>query len=121
VHLVDKEDRFRAMLQFVKHTSNPLLELSTEFSPGDHRSHVEQVNIRSLQLSGHVITGNPLRDSVRHRGFSNAWFPDEERVILLTATQDLYGSRDLFLSSNHRIQLSDTSLFSQVFRELLQR
>ena len=101
MEFVDEKDHISfSILHLADHGLQPLLEFPTEFGSGDQSTHVECDDAAILERLRHVSLDDPLREPFRDRCFSNARFPDEHRIVLGAARENLDHTTDFIIAAN---------------------
>ena len=107
VQLVDEQDDLAVRRgDFAQHGLEAVLELAAVLAPRHHRAQVERDNPLVLQRFGHVAAGDALGKPLDDRGFADAGFTDEHRVVLGAPAQHLYDATDLIVSTDDRVELA---------------
>mmetsp|Transcript_1537 Transcript_1537/g.2802 ORF Transcript_1537/g.2802 Transcript_1537/m.2802 type:complete len:227 (+) Transcript_1537:2126-2806(+) len=120
-HLVDKQNNLPlALLDPIHHLLQPLLELPPITSPGDQRPHIQPHQPTIPQRIRHVPRVHPLRDALGDRRLPHARIPDEHRIVLRAATQDLDGASDFGIASYHRIEEAEGGAGGEVHAEFIE-
>src|SRR5271169_5549840 len=105
--LIDKKDDIaRGTLDFLENRLQSILELSPEFRPCDQRSQIEGNESLILQRFGDISFHDPLRQALDDSRLSHTRLADQDRVILCPSGEDLNYPPDLFIPTDHRIELS---------------
>ena len=102
----------------------PLLKVAPELCPGHHGAHVERYDSFIPQGIRDIAIDNALRKTLDYCSLSNAWLPNQHRVVLAPARQHLNHPPDLFIAANYWIKLAFASSLGQIlpiFLEGLQR
>ena len=121
VDLVDEEDGVLLLQQRGDDRLQPLLELAAVFRPGQHRAHVERVDLRVLQHLGDFVALDLQRQPLGDGGLADARLADEERVVLPPPAEDLDCPLELRPAADERIDLPLLGALVEVHRERLQR
>ena len=83
VHFVDEQDDLaRRRGDFGQDRFQPFLELTTIFRTGNQRAHIERHQLLVAQGFRHVAIDDPQRQPFGNRGFTDAGFTDQNRVVL---------------------------------------
>ena len=106
VYLVDVEYGVALGGESFHHLLDALLEVATKLCTCYHRSHVHHVYARLLEAVGHVATGYASCQSVHQRCLADTCLAHVQRIVLVLATQHLYGTFQFSLASDERIVLS---------------
>ena len=70
------------LLDLVKDSFEPLLELAAVFRPGDHRTEVERHNSLCLESLGDVTVGDATRQAFDDRSLADTGLTNQDRVVL---------------------------------------
>ncbi len=69
-----------------------LLEVAAEARAGEQAGGVERKYLRALERILNIVREQPLRQAFGHRGFADARFADEHRIVLAPAAQHFDGA-----------------------------
>ena len=94
------------LLDLVKHSFEPLLELAAVFRPGDHRTEVERHNSLCLESLGDVTVGDATRQAFDDRSLADTGLTNQDRVVLGPAGQDLDHTTDLIVTTDDGVELA---------------
>jgi hypothetical protein len=83
VNLIDENDDFLRLGQFVEDRFHPFLELSAVFGARHHAAHVEGDDPFSDEILGNVPLDDPLGQSLDDGGFPHARFAEQHRLFFL--------------------------------------
>ncbi len=97
-----------------------LFKLAPELRSGDQGPQIQAQQTLVLQRLGHVSAGDPSRQAFDDRRLADSRFPDEHRVVLRSSAEDLHHPSDLFVPSDHRIELSVSGKKRQVLAILFE-
>ena len=78
------------------------LEVASELRSGEHRAHVHLIDMASLELLRHVAFYYLRHESTHKSRLSDARFAHVQRVVLVFATQYLYGALHLLVAPYER-------------------
>ena len=106
--------------QPLEHAFDPLLEIAAKFRPGEKRSHVERVNLRSGKQFGHVAGNHPKGQALHDRGFTDARLADQQRIVLPAAAKRLHDALQFGLPSDERIDFPFQGEIIEAGRVVLQ-
>ena len=90
----------------LQHRLEPFFELTAVLRPGDQGTHVEGNELSVLQGLGHITIDDPLCQALDDCCFADPGFTDQYGVVLGAAAENLNGAADLFIPSDHRVQLT---------------
>ena len=121
VELVDEEDRVVGVPELLDDLLEALFELAAVLGAGHERPDVERQDPLVQQRLGHVARDDPVRQTLGDRGLADAGLPDQRRVVLQPARQDLDDTLDLLLAADDRIELAGAGGLGQVDAELVDR
>src|SRR6185437_12740079 len=119
--LVDEQDRPRIFSQLLEHGLQPLLEVAAVLRPGEERAHVERVDDEILEHLRNVAVVDAARESLGDRGLADAGFPDQQRIVLAPAAQDLDDALQLVLAPDQRVDLAGLGQMIEVDRVRVER
>ena len=106
MQLVDEQNDFAGgILHFLQHRLEALLELAAELGAGDQRAHVQRDESPFLESFGDILGDDALCQAFDDGRLADAGLADEHRVVLGAARQDLNDAPDLFVATDHRIEL----------------
>ena len=121
VQLVDEEHEIVLVgLDLLQHLLDSLLEFAAIFGACDHRVDVEFHQPLVAQGLGDFTGHDALCQPFDDRGLADAGFPDQDRVVLLTAGQNLDRGLDLARPADHRVELALARKLGQVAGEFVQ-
>src|SRR5215469_2033974 len=121
VELVDEEDDLLARPDLVEDLLQTLFELATVLGSCDQGAHVEREHPLVHQRFGHVPEHDLLGQALGDRGLADTGLPDQGRVVLRAAAQDLNDPLDLHLTADHRVEQVLARHLRQVAAELVQQ
>ena len=108
-------------LQFLQDLLQPFLEIAAITGACQQGSHVEREHGGGRQHFRHFAVDDTLGKPLGDRGLADAGFADEQRVVLLAATQHLDRAVDLRIASDHRVDLAVAGLLVEVDAISLER
>ena len=73
------------------------------------------------RTSGTLLGGDALRQPLGDRRLADAGRPDERRVVLAVAQQDVDDARDFVLAAAHRLEPAGARVGGEVAREARER
>jgi hypothetical protein len=97
-----------------------LLEVAAVAAAGDQGPEVEGVQLLAGERLRHIVGHDALGQTLDDGGLADPGFADEHRVVLRAAGQHLHDPLDLFLASDHRVQLVVPRQGGEVAAELVQ-
>jgi hypothetical protein len=122
VQLVDEQDHLAlGGDDLVEQTLQALLEGTAELRARDHRGEVERDDAHPPQRLGHVTGGDAQRESLGDRRLADAGLPDQRRVVLAPAREDLDHLGDLGVTADHGVDAAATGVLGEVVAELIER
>ena len=74
MNFINEENEVLTFDGFVDDTFNALLEITTEFSAGDHRTEVDLINFLSNQITRHLIFGDTSGEAFNNGGLTHTSF-----------------------------------------------
>ena len=104
------DDRFQAVLK-----------LAPVLGPRDERPHVERHEDAVLERGRNVARDDPLRQPLGHRRLAHPRLPDQHRVVLGPARQNLHAAPNLVVAPDDGVELALARGGGQVARVLGQR
>ena len=121
VQLVDEEHDVLVLGDLVHDRLEPLLELAPVLGAGDDGRHVEREDPMVPQDIGALPAGDEQRQPFDDGRLAHARLPDQHRVVLLPAGQDLHDPLDLRGPPDGRVQLALGGELGEVAAEVIQR
>ena len=106
---------------FLQDRLQPLLELTAEFRARDQRAQVEGDHPLVLEVLRHVAAHDALRQPLGDRRLADARLADQHRVVLRPPRKDLHHPPDLFVATDHRVELALSRQLREVAPVLLER
>ena len=120
MQFVDKQNRISSPTDLVHDSLDTLFELSSVLGARDHHGKIQNDDSFFGQDVWDFSVDDPLSKALDNRGLSNPSFAQEHRVVLGPAAQDLGGSLDLALASDHRVELALPCQFGQITAKAIQ-
>src|SRR5207237_385032 len=120
MQLIDEDNVLRIVDQFAHDLCHALFELTTIFRAGNDQANVERKNSFVFEERRNFAAHDALGQTFDDGSLTDAWFADEDRIVLSAATKDLNHALDFIVSSNQRIEPIVGCIFCQVARELEQ-
>ena len=117
----EEDDVAFCLRHLLDDTLQPLLKLTFVFCSGEHRPHIQRVELLVLQVFRYIATDDSFGESFDDSRLSCARFTDENRVVLRTAGQYLQYTADFLVTADYRIELSCAGILDKVAGKLLQR
>ena len=118
VKLVDEQDDVFRFFELVHHCFHPLFELAAVLCAGDERGKVERHDALAVENAADFLLDDPHRKSFGDRGLSDARLPDEDRVVLLPAAQDLRHAFDFFFAADDGVEFAFDASFVRSWPKL---
>src|SRR5262249_32968354 len=97
------------------------LEFAAVLGTGDQRTHVEGDDPLVLEPLGNVPANDSASEALDNGGLAHAGLAHEHRAVLGPPRQVLNDAPDLFVASDHRIELAATGEIREVAAVTLQR
>ena len=117
VQLIDKKDNLPLrVLNFFQHCLEPVFKLTAILRASQHRSEVESHESLVPQRLGDVAGNDPLCQALDNRGFADARFTDQYRIIFRAPGEDLNGPSYFIVATDHRIQFALARQLGKVAR-----
>ncbi len=121
VQLVDEEDDVvLALTRLLDDVVEALLELAAVLRPRDDGSEVEDEDALLAEARGDVLLHDALGEALGDRRLPDPRFPDEDRVVLRLAIQDVDDAIDLRLPADDGVELPRPRLRDEVGGEVIQ-
>src|SRR5690625_4283709 len=120
VDLVDEQHDVTASADLLEHLLQPLLEVTAVTGAGDQGPEVQGVDLAVLQGLGHLALDDRLPQTLDDGRLADTGLPDENGVVLGATGQHLHDPLDLFLATDHRVELALAGSLGQVATELVQ-
>ncbi len=98
-----------------------LLEVAAKARTRQQRAHVERVNFHALERVGNFAVVHREREALGERGFSDARFADENRIVLAPPQQHVDRALEFFFAADQRIDFSLRRALCEVDGVSLQR
>ena len=106
VQLVDEEDDFAlALLDFIEHRFQALLELAAELRARNQRAHIEGKDGFVFQAFGHVAAHDSLCKPLGNRRLADARFADEHGVVFGLSRQNADDVSYLVVAADDGVEL----------------
>ena len=81
MQLVDEKNHGFGATNLIHYRFDPLFELAAVFCARDHQRQIERDDAFVTQQLGDIAARNFLRETFGDRGFSDAGFADQHRII----------------------------------------
>ena len=108
--------------QHLHHGLEPLLEVAAVARAGEHRRHVERVQLGVLeQRLRDLLVDDAQREALGERGLADARLADQQRVVLPPPRQHLDHALELVGAADQRIDLAVARALREVDAEALER
>ena len=120
VQLVDEQDDVASGPNLLQDLLEPLLEVAPIPAARHQRPEVERVELLAGERFGDVVGHDALGQTLHDGGFAHAGLPDQHRVVLGAARQNLHHPLDLFLATDDRVEFVITSQRRQIAAELVE-
>ncbi len=121
MQLVDKEDdRILVSLELHDQGLQAFLELPAVLGPGDHRGDVQRDDALVFENLGNFLFDDFLGETFHDGGLSDAGFPDEDRIVLFAAAENLDQPLDFRRPSDDRVELSLAGESRQIAPEMIE-
>jgi hypothetical protein len=122
VQLVDEQnDAARSGFDLFEHRLEAILELTAELGSGDQRSKVEREQTLVAQAVWHIALCDAMTDALDDRRLAHAGLADDHGIVLGATREHLDDAANLFVATDHRIDLAGRCRCSDVACVLLQR
>src|SRR6185503_20938957 len=92
----------------------PLLEFTPVLRASDQGPHVERHDALTLEPFGDIAPHDPLGQTLHDRRLPHARGPDQHRVVLRPAREDLDHAANLLVAADDRIELALPSELGEV-------
>ena len=120
MHLVDEQDDVAGVLDLLDALLQAVLEFAAVLAACHKGGHVEREQALAAQDIGNLVGHDELRQALGDGGLAHAGLADEQRIVLLTAGEDLHDALDLAGAADDRVELAVARLLRKVGAELLQ-
>ena len=112
---VDKQNNLsRRVFNLFQHRFQAVFKFTSVFRSCQHGSEIKCYHALVLQNFRYVAGDDALRQTFHNGGLANARLSDKHGIILGTAGEHLHNPADLFITSNHRIELAFAGLLGEV-------
>ena len=121
VDFVDEQDDAAFVLRhLLQHRLQAFLELAAVLGAGEQAGHVEHQHLLALQGFRHFLVDDTLRQTFDDGRLADARLADQHRVVLGTALENLDGTADFIVATDHRVEFALSRPFRQVDTVFLQ-
>ena len=117
---IDEKDDIRIFLQLVDDRADTFLKLTTVFCSRHHRGHIKHHHALFKQNARNFLLHNTQCQTLYNGRFSDSWFTDKHRIVLLAAAQDLRQTFNLAFATHNRVQLAFFGSPRHVYAEIVQ-
>ena len=121
MNFVNEQQDIAGLVQLVQHVFHPLLKFAPVLGARHHAADIQAQHPLAQQHFRHIPLGNPLRQAFRHRAFAHSRFPDQHRIVLRPADQNLNNPLNLVFPADHRIQFIFLRRGRQIPAEFIQQ
>ena len=111
----------RLLLQVREQHLEALLEVAAILRAGEQRAEIERVHGAVRDDVRNLLVDDALRETFRDRGFADARFADEQRIVLAATAQHLNHAFELGIATDERIDATFARLLVQVRCERFER
>ena len=118
VDLINKQDAVGILLQLFEQRFEAFFKIATIFGPCQQRANVERVDSAVGHHFRHIALHNTPGKAFGDRGFTDAGFPHQQRVIFPPTAQDLNRALQLFFTADQGINAADASKLIEVGGEV---
>ncbi len=119
VYLINKNDDIWILLKFLQQCPDTFFKLSTIFCTGNNGSHIKTYQTFVKQHRRSLSPDYHLCQSFNNCAFTDTWFSNENRIILLSTPQDFDHTEHLLVSTDYRVKLVVQRCLSQIGREIV--
>src|SRR5436305_10082432 len=88
MYLINKDNSIGCFTQLFEDRLDALLKLSTEHSASNHAADIQRNNAFITQGGWNITFNNAASETFNNGSLTNARFTDQDRIILLTTTED---------------------------------
>jgi hypothetical protein len=117
VHFIDEKNDILGLADFLHDRLDALLELSAVFGARNHQGQVESDDALVAQQFGNIAGNNFLGQSLDDGGLPDPGFPDQHRVVLGAATEDLDDTFDFTDPPDDGVEFVFPGQFGQITAE----
>ena len=122
VQLVDEQhDGTGRVGHLREHGLEPLFELAAVLGAGNQGTHVEGDNPFPFQALGHVLSHDPLRETLHDGRLADTGLADQHRVVLRTPREHLHETADFLVPTDDRVELALTRELRELAPVALER
>ena len=114
MQFIDEKDPVFMFLHFINDFFQPFLKFASVLGTGDDGGHIERNHMAVLQDLRHIMRNDPLCKPFCDGCLAYARLTDEDRVVLISAGQDLDHTIDLRLTPDDRVDLALFGFFIEV-------
>ena len=90
VDFIDEQQRFGLLRQLFEHGFDAGFKVAAVFGAGQQGAHVERKNGVAGQHFGHLLVFDAVGQPFGQRGFADAGFAHQQRVVFAAAAQNLH-------------------------------
>ena len=98
----------------LKHGFQALFELTPVFSTRQQRGHIQRQHLLALEGFRHFFVDDALGQPFNNSRLTDTGFTDENRVVLAATLQDLDRTADFVVTTDHRVELTQTGALGEV-------
>src|ERR1700722_3291140 len=121
VQLVDKKNYLAVGFRdFFEHGFQAVFEFAAIYSTCNQSRKVQRDDTLRFQNFGDVTGDNSLSQAFDDSGFTYPGFSDQDRVVFRASRENLHHAANLFVATDHRIELASSSQVGEVAAILFQ-
>ena len=96
----------RIVFERLEHALQPLFEVAAIFGAGQQCAHIQRINRGLGQHLRHVFIDDTARQAFGYRGFADAGFAHQQRVVLAATAKDLNDTFQLAIAANQWVDFA---------------
>ena len=116
---VNKKDDTGSFGKFIQDGLHAFFKLSAVLRAGHDGSKIQRDNTFTKKYTGNFFLNDPERQALNNGRFTHTRFTDQDRIVLLTAAQNLGKPFDFFFTANDRVEPVFFSSFGKVNTKII--
>src|SRR5699024_6108081 len=113
--LIHKQYDICSFLELSYQLYHTFLKLTSHACIGNKGSNIKNINFLVHQLGRYVTFNYFYSQTFCNGGFTNTWFTNENRIVLITPIQRFDNAFDFLITTNDGINFTTTCIIGKIF------